>query len=91
MNREISDDPDMLEEYDFSGGVRGKYVRRFEKGCNVVVLEPDVAEIFTDTESVNNALRNIAHIIRNQMQRHNPPLQRVRHEVADLIVDSVSH
>ena len=74
MNWEISDDPDMLGEYDFSGGVRGKYVRRFEKGCNVVVLEPDVAEIFTDTESVNNALRNIAHIIRNQMQRHNPPL-----------------
>ncbi len=76
MNREISDDADMLEEYDFNGGVRGKYVRRFEKGCNVVVLDPDVAEIFTDTQSVNNALRNIAHIIRNQIQRHNPALQR---------------
>jgi len=71
MNQEFSGDGDMLEEYDFNKGVRGKYVRRFEKGCNVVVPEPDVAEIFTDTESVNNALRNIAHIIRNQIQRHN--------------------
>ena len=69
MSQEFSGDEDMLEEYNFSKGVRGKYVRRFEKGCNVV-LEPDVAEIFTDAESVNHALRNIAHIIRNQMQGH---------------------
>jgi hypothetical protein len=41
-------DPEMLEEYDFSGGVRGKYADRFAEGANVVVLDPDVAEVFTE-------------------------------------------
>jgi hypothetical protein len=53
----------MPEQYDFSGGVRGKYVDRFPKGSNVVVgLEPDVAEIFKDSESVNRALSDLAAI-----------------------------
>ena len=50
-------DPDMLEEYDFSKGVRGKYAGRFAQGSSVVVLDPDVAQVFTDSESVNQALR----------------------------------
>jgi len=37
-------DPDILEEYDFSGGVRGKYASRYAEGSNVVVIDPDVAE-----------------------------------------------
>jgi len=59
-------DSDMLDEYDFSGGTRGKYIDRFPKGANVVVLDPDVAQIFTDSESVNHALRALANIIQNQ-------------------------
>ncbi len=59
-------DEDMLDEYDFSGGVRGKYVERFPRGCNVVVLDPDVAQVFTDSESVNQALRALVTIIQNQ-------------------------
>lgn len=35
---------EMLEEYDFSGAVRGRYARRYAEGSNVVVLSPDVAE-----------------------------------------------
>jgi hypothetical protein len=35
--------PDMLPEYDFSKGVRGKYAKRYAEGSNVVVLSPDVA------------------------------------------------
>lgn len=49
----IKDDPDMLDEYDFTGGVRGKYVERFAAGSNIVVLSPDVANFFPDSESVN--------------------------------------
>jgi hypothetical protein len=56
----------MLDEYDFSGGVRGKYVGRFAKGSNVVVLDPDVAQVFTDSESVNQALPALAGIIQHQ-------------------------
>ena len=59
---EVESDPDMLDEYDFSQGVRGKYVQRFAQGSNVVVLSPDIAEIFPDSESVNNALRMLVEI-----------------------------
>jgi len=55
-------DPDMLDEYDFSKGVRGKYVQRFAEGSNVVVLSSDVAEMFPDSESVNEALRVLVKI-----------------------------
>ena len=58
-------DPDMLEEYDFSKGERGRYVERFKKGSNIVVLSPDVAEVFSDSESVNEALRTLSKITRN--------------------------
>jgi len=52
-----SGDDEMREEYDFSGGVRGKYAERFKSGSNVVVLDPDLAAKFPTTESVNKALR----------------------------------
>jgi hypothetical protein len=61
-----SDGSEMLEEYDFSRGVRGKYASRYRKGSNVVVLDPDVAELFPDSESVNKALRTIAEIARER-------------------------
>ena len=48
---------EIRDEYDFSGGVRGKYLDRYREGTNVVILEPDVAEAFRDSETVNAALR----------------------------------
>jgi hypothetical protein len=43
MSRETNNErePEMLEEYDFSGGERGKYADRFPRGSQVVVLDPD--------------------------------------------------
>ena len=58
----------MLQEYDFSGGIRGKYAKRYQEGANVVVIEPDVAEYFPDHESVNEALRGLAAIIKRQLK-----------------------
>ncbi len=52
------------DEYDFSGGVRGKYAGRIAKGRVVVVLDPDVAKTFPNATSVNQALRALARIIR---------------------------
>ena len=52
-------DPEMSAEYDFSQGVRGKYSERFAAGTNIVVLSPDVAEAFPDSDSVNKALRTL--------------------------------
>ncbi|MBA2341493.1 MAG: hypothetical protein H0V88_13980 [Pyrinomonadaceae bacterium] len=62
-------DADMLDEYDFNGGVRGKYAERFAQGSNVVVLDPDVARVFSDAESVNQALRALAGIIQQQSEK----------------------
>lgn len=49
----------MRDEYDFSQGERGKFARRYAKGTNVVVLEPDVAKVFSNSKSVNVSLRRI--------------------------------
>ena len=47
-------------EFDYSTAVRGKYYRRLLKeGANVVVLDPDVARAFRDSEAVNEALRSL--------------------------------
>jgi hypothetical protein len=62
----MDNDPDMLEEYDFSGGERGKYAKRYAEGTNIVVLDPDVVEYFPDHDSLNNALRHLIAVI----QRH---------------------
>jgi len=55
-NKQQPDD-EMRPEYDLRGGVRGKYYERYRQGTNVVLLEPDVAKIFHDSETVNLALR----------------------------------
>ena len=49
--------PEMRPEYDFSGGVRGKYAKAFARGSNVVVLEPDLVAAFPSASAVNRALR----------------------------------
>jgi hypothetical protein len=50
---------DIRAEYDFVGGVRGKYAQRYAEGTNVVLLEPDVAAEFPNARSVNRALRAV--------------------------------
>jgi hypothetical protein len=57
---------EMRPEYDFRNGVRGKYAERYARGTNVVLLDPDVAEVFTDPVAVNRVLRALAGIIREQ-------------------------
>ena len=52
-------DPDMQAEYDFSDGIQGNYAQRYAEGTNVIVLDPDVAAAFPDSEAVNTALRNL--------------------------------
>jgi hypothetical protein len=50
---------EMRPDYDFSGGVRGKYAAAFARGTNVVVLDPDVADAFKTSKAVNDALRSL--------------------------------
>lgn len=59
----------MRNHYDFSGGVRGKYAKQYDEGTNVVVLDPDVADVFRDRQSVNETLRAVARIIDLQSRK----------------------
>jgi len=54
----------MLPEYDFTGAVRGKYYERYREGTNVILLDPDVAEVFRDATAVNDALRLLVSVAR---------------------------
>lgn len=63
MNQDDSDS--LRDEYDFSDGVRGKHYEAYRAGTNVVILEPDVADVFKDSAAVNKALRAIAQVARD--------------------------
>lgn len=67
MNQELemTDNNEMRTEYDFFGGVRGKYYEAYMQSSNVVILDSDVAEIFRDSASVNEALRLLAKIAKS--------------------------
>jgi len=60
----MKNDPDMLEEYDFSNGIRGKYASKYKEGTNLVVLDPELIEYFPDSSSVNEALRSLARLMK---------------------------
>lgn len=64
MKKETKSD-EMRPYYDFSGGVRGKYAAAYAKGTNVVVIEPELAKIFPDSEAVNDALRALVRAAKN--------------------------
>ena len=61
---------EMRQEYDFSGGVRGKHHRAYQQGTNVVLLDSDVAEVFKDSESVNHALRVLMDVADKELKRN---------------------
>ncbi len=56
---------EMLEEYDFSNGVRGKYTQAYKEGVNIVKLDTDVMKFFPDAKSVNEALRTLINLMNN--------------------------
>jgi hypothetical protein len=61
--REVPDD-DILPDYDFSKARPNPYAGRYAEGTNVILLDPDVAKDFSDSSSVNEALRALSAIIR---------------------------
>jgi len=71
-----SEEDEMREEYDLSklkGRVRGKHYEAFQKGTNLVLLEPDVAKAFPDASSVNEALRMLAKVATRQSRAGREP------------------
>lgn len=62
MNRGHKKGNEILSEYDFSKGIRGKYATAYHQESNVIVLDPDVAARYPNSEAVNQALRTITAI-----------------------------
>ena len=62
----------MLPEYDFSDAVRGKYYDQYRQGTNVVLLDPDVAEVFPNAIAVNDALRLLVTVADAKASRRQP-------------------
>lgn len=63
---------ELRPEYDLAqlkGCVRGKYAARAKQGTNIILLAPDVAEIFHDDASVNEALRTLIRLNNQKPQR----------------------
>ena len=61
-------------EYDWSKAVRNPYAARYAAGSNIVVLEPDVAAVFPNAASVNEALRSLARVMAGRTPK--PPRRR---------------
>jgi len=78
MKREVTKrrDDDLRPEYDLArlkGGVRGKYYKQAVAGTNLVLLEPDVARTFPDSNSVNRALRLLQEVATKSSKRPGKP------------------
>ena len=70
MSQELEpkNEDELEPEYDFAGGVRGKHFAAYQRGTNVVLLDPDVAAVFKDSAAVNNALRLLVTLAQEQVR-----------------------
>lgn len=66
MNEAIEERDTMRPEYDFSGAVRGVTAARYAKGTNIVVVDPEVLDVFPNSGAVNEALRALAPVLRRR-------------------------
>jgi hypothetical protein len=70
--KKVKKSGDLRPEYkrsDFGKLVRGKYAKRLQDSSNVVVLDPEIADLFPNAASVNTALRALAEIARRSGSR----------------------
>jgi len=58
---------------DFSKGQRGRHIERLKQGSNIVLIAPDLLDMFPDSESVNAALRSLKQLAVRSVR---PPARR---------------
>jgi len=56
---------EMLNEYDFSNGIRGKYAQFYKDSINIIKIDSDVIKFFPDAKSVNEALITLIDLMNN--------------------------
>jgi hypothetical protein len=64
QKRRTGDRDTMRPEYDFSRAVRGTTAAQYAQGANVVVIDPDILDVFPTSTSVNEAIRVLAPVLR---------------------------
>jgi len=68
--KERFEDRDTLRpEYDFIGAVRGVTAARYAQGANILAVDPEVRDVFPNSGAVNDALRALAPLLREQRGR----------------------
>lgn len=76
MKKDKESEDELRPEYrrsDFPGGlVRGKYAKRMKESSNIIVLRPEVAEVFPNEEAVNNALLSLIDIAKKTTRSRKP-------------------
>jgi len=65
-SKQEADSDTMRPEYDFSAAVRGVTAARYAQGANIVVIDPEVLDVFPDGAAVNEALRALAPVLRHR-------------------------
>ena len=76
-----ADNDELRPEYrrsDLGEGVRGKHLKDYEAGTNLVLLSDDVAEVFPDDASVNEALRSLIKVARRAAHATGRPRSRAK-------------
>jgi hypothetical protein len=74
---------DLRPEYrreDLGKGVRGKYFAAYQKGTNLVLLNPDIAKAFPTSEAVNEALRGLLQLTEQTRKLTRRRSERLRSE-----------
>lgn len=70
--KKVKPSDELRSEYkreDLGTGVRGKYLKEYRKGSNLVLLSPDVAKVFSTEEAVNQALRSLISLAEKSMSK----------------------
>lgn len=76
----MQNDSTLLEEYNFSNAVKGKYAKKYAADTNVVVIDKDIISYFPDHDAVNQALRAIIPIIKkHDMIAEQTEIYKVKH------------
>jgi len=63
--KKVKESDELRPEYkreDLGRGIRGKYFESYQKGTNLILLNPDVAKVFPNEAAVNEALRSLINI-----------------------------
>lgn len=66
--RKAENDIPVLKREHLGAGVRGKYLRQYSQGSNVVVLQPEIYKAFPTSEAVNQALASLLVVTRETVR-----------------------